>query len=39
MSTILIALIVVGFIALVIGLLMYVHNRDQKRDAEKLNIP
>jgi heme/copper-type cytochrome/quinol oxidase subunit 4 len=40
MSTIITALIVLGFIALVIGLLMFVHKRDQKREAaKKINIP
>jgi hypothetical protein len=34
MSTIFIALIIVGFIAVIIGLLKFVHKRDQKRDAE-----
>jgi uncharacterized membrane protein HdeD (DUF308 family) len=33
MATIFIALILVGFIALVIGLLKFVHKRDQKKDA------
>jgi len=33
MSSIIIALILVGFIALVIGLLMFVHKRDQKKEA------
>jgi uncharacterized membrane protein HdeD (DUF308 family) len=35
MSTIITALAVLGFIALVVGLLMYVHKRDQKREAAK----
>lgn len=35
MSTIITALCVLGFIALIIGLLMFVHKRDQKADAEK----
>jgi len=33
MSTVIIALILVGFIALIIGLLKFVHKRDQKKDA------
>jgi hypothetical protein len=37
MSTIITALIIIGFLAGVIGLLMYVHKRDQKRDAAKAN--
>jgi hypothetical protein len=37
MSTIITALIVLGFLGAAIGLLMYVHKRDQKRDAEKAN--
>jgi|GEM_PF-2454618 len=35
MSTILIALGMVGFIALIIGILMFVHKRDQKTEAAK----
>ena len=35
MSTIITALIVLGFLGGVIGLLMWVHNRDQKRAAKK----
>lgn len=35
MSTIITALIVVGFLGAIIGLLMFVHNRDQKRAAKK----
>jgi hypothetical protein len=35
MSTIFIALCMVGFIALVVGLLMFVHKRDQKSEAAK----
>jgi hypothetical protein len=35
MSTIITALIVLGILGLIIGLLLYVHKRDQKRDAEK----
>jgi hypothetical protein len=37
MSTIITALIVLGFLAGVIGLLMWVHKRDQKRDAAQAN--
>lgn len=37
MSTIITALIVLGFLAGIIGLLMYVHKRDQRRDAKKVN--
>lgn len=33
------ALIVVGFIGIMIGLLLFVHKRDQKREAEKINTP
>ena len=33
MATILTALAVIGFIALVVGILMYVHKRDKKREA------
>jgi hypothetical protein len=39
MSTIITALIIVGFLGGVIGLLMYVHKRDQRRDAAKANSP
>jgi len=35
MSTIITALIILGFLGLVIGLLMYVHKRDQNREAKK----
>jgi len=35
MSTIIVALILVGFIALVVGLLIFIHNRDQKADRAK----
>jgi len=35
MSTILIALGMLGFIALIIGFLMFVHKRDQKAEAAK----
>jgi hypothetical protein len=38
MSTIITALIILGFLAGVIGLLMYVHKRDQKKEAEKANL-
>lgn len=37
MATVITALILLGFIALAVGLVMYVHKRDQKRDAEKIN--
>ena len=37
MSTIITALCVLGFIALIIGLLMFVHKRDQQADAKKVN--
>jgi len=33
MSTILIALGMLGFVACIVGILMFVHKRDQKRDA------
>ena len=40
MSTIIIALAFVGFIALVVGILMFVHKRDQKAEAnKKANLP
>jgi hypothetical protein len=40
MSTVIIALILLGFIGLVVGILMLVHQRDQKREAAKdLNTP
>lgn len=35
MSTIITALCILGFIGLVIGLLLYVHKRDQKKEAEE----
>jgi uncharacterized membrane protein HdeD (DUF308 family) len=35
MATIITALVVLGFIALVIGVLIFVHNRDKKKEAEK----
>jgi len=35
MSTIVTALIVLGFLGLIIGLLMFVHKRDQKKEAAK----
>lgn len=35
MSTIITALVILGFLGVAIGLLMYVHKRDQKKDAEK----
>lgn len=38
MSTIITALIVLGFIALVIGLLMFIHRRDQKKEEQKTDI-
>jgi len=31
------ALVILGFLAGAIGLLLFVHKRDQKREAEKLN--
>lgn len=37
MSTIITALIILGFLGGIIGLLMYVHKRDQKKEAEKVN--
>lgn len=37
MATVITALSVLGFLALVIGILMFVHNRDKKRDAQKLH--
>lgn len=37
MATIITALIILGFLGGAIGLLMYVHKRDQKREAEKAN--
>lgn len=37
MATVITALILLGIIALAVGILMYVHKRDQKRDAEKIN--
>jgi len=40
MATLMTALILLGFIALVIGILMFIHKRDQKKDAAKnKNIP
>lgn len=39
MSTIITALIILGFLGLIIGMLMYVHNRDKKREAQKTNTP
>lgn len=38
MSTIITAVIILGFLGGVIGLLMYVHKRDQKKEAEKANL-
>jgi len=35
MSTVITALIILGFLGIIIGLLMYVHKRDQKREAAK----
>lgn len=35
MSTIITALVLIGFIALVVGILMFAHKRDQKADAAK----
>jgi hypothetical protein len=37
MGTVIIALVLVGFIALVFGLLMFVNKRDQRREAAKSN--
>jgi len=37
MSTIVTALVILGFLAGAIGLLLIVHKRDQKREAKKLN--
>ena len=31
------ALVILGFLAGAIGLLLFVHKRDQKREADKLN--
>lgn len=40
MSTIITALCVLGFIALIVGILMFVHKRDQKTEAaKKSNMP
>lgn len=33
MSTLLTALALLGFLALIVGILIYVHNRDKKSDA------
>ncbi len=38
MSTVITALILLGIMGLVIGLLLFVHKRDQKKEAEKTNI-
>lgn len=35
MSTVIIALSLIGFIALVVWMLMFIHKRDQKAEAEK----
>lgn len=35
MSTIVTAVILLGILGGIIGLLVYVHNRDQKKEAEK----
>lgn len=35
MSTVITALIILGFLGIIIGLLMHVHKRDQKREAAK----
>jgi hypothetical protein len=35
MATVITALILVGTIAAIIGLLVFVHNRDKKREAKK----
>jgi hypothetical protein len=37
MSTIVTALVILGFLAGAIGLVLFVHKRDQKRETEKLN--
>jgi len=37
MATVITALILLGVIALAVGILMYVHKRDQKREAKKIN--
>ena len=40
MSTVITALCVLGFIALIIGILMFVYKRDQKTEAaKKTNMP
>jgi len=35
MSTIIVALVLIGFIALVVGMLIFIHKRDQKMEAAK----
>lgn len=35
MSTIITALVILGFLGGTIGLLMYIHKRDQKKEADK----
>jgi len=37
MSTILTALALLGFLALIVGILVYVHNRDKKSEAAQNN--
>jgi uncharacterized membrane protein HdeD (DUF308 family) len=37
-STIIVALVLIGFIALVVGILMFVHNRDKKADQKKMRV-
>ena len=38
MATLLTAVIVLGFLALIIGLLMFVNNRDRKRDKRNTTL-
>jgi type II secretory pathway pseudopilin PulG len=35
MSTIIVALVLIGFIALIVAILIFIHNRDQKAEAAK----
>jgi uncharacterized membrane protein len=35
MSTAIVALVLIGFIVLVVGILVFIHKRDQKSDAAK----
>jgi uncharacterized membrane protein HdeD (DUF308 family) len=37
MATVVTALVMLGFIALVVGIFLFVHKRDQKREARKIN--